>query len=66
MRAYKVRRNSTGAALNLPPEIAQVVPRNAVFTPELCEEGILYRYVSQDDAEHLPRWVRPRQEGDDP
>jgi len=45
--------------LTVPPEIAEALPDDIAFAPELTEDGLLYRPVEgADDAPELPSWAK--------
>lgn len=64
VRSYKPRssgkRGASAVVLTVPMDIARVLPENAEFTPELTEEGILYRLIDPQAPQELPPWVNPR------
>ena len=63
-RAYKIRHSLAGPGqrkvyrLTLPPELAEAIPPDQEFVPELTEEGLLYRPVDAAKPD-LPSWAKP-------
>ena len=58
LRIQYTKAGGQGAAkLNVPAAIARLIHPEAVFQPELTEEGILYRYVGGQVPPELPRWM---------
>lgn len=60
---YAIRANNlksgkvTSWCLTVPMAMAAVVPPGALFVPELTEDGILYRLVSNIPTPALPGWA---------
>lgn len=51
----------TYRSLQLPRSLWESVPEGAMFMPELCEDGILYRFVGVEQEEppqNLPSWAK--------
>ncbi len=42
---------------SVPPQIAEQIPPNARFVPELCEEGVLFRIVKTAPVPKKPSWI---------
>jgi hypothetical protein len=64
-RTYKIRRSQAGSTrqqivyrLTVPPDIAANVPEDTEFVPEMTEEGILYRPVTDRPQRELPSWAK--------
>lgn len=58
VRMQTVRADGTGAAhFYVPAGLARLISLDAVFRPELTEEGVLYRYVEGQEASPLPLWL---------
>lgn len=61
---YMIRTRGTGAgyrtsALTVPQAIADHVPAEALFAPELTDDGILYRFVGRKtDPSRVPDWAK--------
>lgn len=56
----------SGAQISIPIDLARTVGFNAMFRPELHEDGILFRFMGyQDEAEpaqqDVPAWVRQQE-----
>jgi hypothetical protein len=62
-KTYKIRTSQSGPSrrtvyrLTVPPDIASDLDPELQFTPELTEEGILYRLVEAKDDK--PSWAKP-------
>ena len=62
-RLVKVRKHTVGGkydaySVSIPREIGRVIPTEARFVPTLTEDGILLRFVGEEDAERgLPHWI---------
>ena len=50
-----------GAKLTVPSWLARVVGPDALFNVELCDDGILYRYV-EGSVPDLPAWLNGKGE----
>lgn len=64
-RSYKIRNSVAGPGqrkvyrLTVPPDIAEALPADVEFEPELTEEGLLYRPVDARAAKpDLPSWAK--------
>lgn len=65
--SYRVRRlkkpdsknDFDAASLAVPMEIATMLPENVRFSPELTDDGILYRPVKEvvSESGEIPSWI---------
>ena len=67
---YRIRKQRPSGryesySLGLPAEIGRMIPTDARFAPVLTEEGILFRFVGEEDDERgLPHWVSGQDDAD--
>lgn len=63
-RGYKVRTNGKDFSLAVPRDIANAVPDDVRFLPEITDEGILFRAYRGDQPvqpRRVPDWAKPRE-----
>jgi hypothetical protein len=67
MRTYKVKRRSNHTnpkakndtcTIGMPPSLAALIPEATRFVPELTDEGLLYRRVTEDIIPEPPEWTQ--------
>jgi hypothetical protein len=63
-RTYKIRHSVAGTnqrkvyRLTVPPDLAEAIPNDQEFVPELTEDGILFRPVESAPEREVPAWAK--------